>query len=59
LGALSENQFDQINLRIASRIIFSLKNHYDEQFKIVFDAIRELLEPPDATSKEIGFHAKE
>jgi hypothetical protein len=33
--------------------------HHGEQFEAVFDAIRQLLQPPDAPSKEIGFHAKE
>ena len=36
-----------------------LENHYDDQFKIVFDAIRQLLEPPESPTKEIGFHTKD
>jgi hypothetical protein len=42
-----------------SRKVGILENHYDEQFKIVFDAIRQLLEPPEVPTKEIGFHSKE
>jgi len=42
-----------------SRKVGILENHYDEQFKIVFDAIRQLLEPPELPTKEIGFHSKE
>ncbi len=35
----------------------SLESKYDQQFKAVFDAIRELMEPPTAAQKrEIGFH---
>ena len=35
----------------------SLESRYDQQFKAVFDAIRELMEPPTAAQKrEIGFH---
>lgn len=30
---------------------------HDEQFKLVFEAVRQLLEPPDKPTKEIGFRA--
>ena len=32
-----------------------LENKYDAQFKVVFDAIRQLMAPPDKKKKEIGF----
>jgi hypothetical protein len=32
---------------------------YDAQFKVVFDAIRQLMTPPDYPKKEIGFRVKE
>lgn len=32
---------------------------HGEQFEVVFDAIRQLLEPPEVPTKEIGFHSKE
>lgn len=32
------------------------ENKYDSQFKVVFDAIRELLAPPQKSKREIGFH---
>jgi len=39
-----------------SRKLDSLEKKYDEQFKVVFDAIRELMAPPDHTKKgTIGF----
>jgi len=35
-----------------------LEQKYDHQFKIVFDAIRELMSPPPAKIKPIGFRPK-
>ncbi len=32
-----------------------LEKRYDAQFKVVFDAIRELMSPPRSSSKPIGF----
>lgn len=34
-----------------------LEKKYDRQFKIVFDAIRELMTPPEPKRKKIGFRA--
>jgi hypothetical protein len=34
-----------------------LERKYDGQFKVVFDAIRQLMEPPKATRARIGFQA--
>jgi hypothetical protein len=40
-----------------ARKLASLERKYDEQFRAVFDAIRELMEPPTpAQKREIGFH---
>ena len=36
-----------------------LEQKYDEQFKIVFDAIRQLMIPPAKPRKKIGFEVKE
>lgn len=36
-----------------------LERKYDRQFKIVFDAIRELVSPPIPPKKEMGFRVKE
>lgn len=36
-----------------------LERKYDRQFKIVFDAIRELVIPPTQPKKEMGFRIKE
>src|SRR4030066_1067479 len=36
-----------------------LEKKYDAQFKVVFDAIRELIAPPDKPRKKIGFSVKE
>jgi hypothetical protein len=37
----------------------ALEERYDEQFKVVFDAIRALMEPPEKPKKKIGFEVKE
>ena len=37
----------------------ALEERYDEQFKVVFDAIRALMEPPEKPRKKIGFEVKE
>ncbi len=36
--------------------ILQIEKKYDGQFKIVFDALRALLEPPEKPKKKIGFH---
>ena len=36
-----------------------LEKKYDVQFKVVFDAIRELMVPPEPKKKKIGFIARE
>lgn len=35
--------------------IEELEVHYDEQFRIVFEAIRQLMKPPEPPSRKIGF----
>ena len=43
-----------------SRKLAELEAKYDSQFKVVFEAIRQLMAPPPAPRKpEIGFHVKE
>jgi len=34
----------------------ALEKKYDVEFKIVFDAIRELMIPPEPARRRIGFH---
>ena len=36
-----------------------LEAKYDEQFRVVFEAIRQLMTPPDPPSKQIGFKVRE
>ena len=36
-----------------------LEKKYDDQFRVVFDAIRQLMKHPEATKREIGFRSKE
>jgi phage regulator Rha-like protein len=38
------------------RKIEAMERKYDQQFKVVFEAIRKLLEPPPASKRQIGFH---
>jgi hypothetical protein len=42
-----------------SRKLNDLEKKYDRQFAVVFDAIRQLMEPQKTTRKRIGFHVKE
>jgi len=41
------------------RRLDALEERYDEQFKIIFDAIRALMELPEKPKKKIGFEVKE
>jgi hypothetical protein len=41
------------------RKLAALEKKYDEQFKIVFEAIAELMTPPEKTRRKIGFEVKE
>jgi hypothetical protein len=36
-----------------------LEKQYDAQFKVVFDAIRQLMTPPEPNKRKIGFLAEE
>ncbi len=42
-----------------SRRLDELERKYDIQFKAVFDALRELIAPPDPPKRSIGFHVRE
>src|SRR3990172_3174314 len=42
-----------------SRKLDALEKKYDYQFKIVFDAIRQLMAAPEPREKKIGFRVKE
>ena len=41
------------------RKLAALEKKYDDQFKVVFEAIRQLMIPPEKPKKKIGFEAKE
>ena len=41
-----------------ARKLEALEKKYDAQFKVVFDAIRQLMSPAETKPKEIGFHVK-
>ncbi len=42
--------------RELARKLAELEQKYDKQFKVVFDAIRELMSPPKKERRQIGFH---
>jgi hypothetical protein len=42
-----------------ARKLEELEKKYDEQFRVVFDALRELMTPPDTPRKQIGFNVRE
>jgi hypothetical protein len=42
-----------------ARKLDALEKKYDAQFKVVFDAIRELMTPPEPARRQIGFHSHE
>jgi hypothetical protein len=42
-----------------ARKLAALEKKYDAQFRVVFDAIRELMAPPALKKRKIGFLVKE
>jgi hypothetical protein len=42
-----------------ARKLDALEKKYDAQFKVVFDAIRELMKPPESKKRPIGFLVEE
>ena len=42
-----------------ARKLEALEKKYDAQFKVVFEAIRQMMAPPAAPQKKIGFQIKE
>ena len=42
-----------------ARKLEALEKKYDAQFKVVFDAIRQLMAPPPPSRKKIGFQFRE
>jgi phage regulator Rha-like protein len=42
-----------------ARKMDALEKKYDSQFKVVFDAIRQLMAPPEAKKRKIGFLVEE
>ena len=46
------------NVELA-RKLESLEKKYDSKFRVVFDAIRQLMRPPESSRKQIGFKVKE
>ena len=42
-----------------ARKLDALENKYDSQFRVVFDAIRQLMAPPEPKKRKIGFLVRE
>ena len=42
-----------------ARKLAALERKYDGQFRVVFEAIRQLMAPPEPTRSKIGFRVKE
>lgn len=42
-----------------ARKLEEMEKKYDSQFKIVFDAIRQLMTPPEPKKRKIGFEVRE
>jgi len=42
-----------------ARRLDALEKKYDVQFKVVFDAIREMMKPVEPKRQRIGFHQEE
>jgi hypothetical protein len=56
--------FVQLRRMLASnedlaRKLAALEKKYDAQFKVVFDAIRQLMTPPEPNKRKIGFLVSE
>lgn len=45
------------NAELARKLV-EMEKRYDKQFKIVFDAVRQLMTPPSPRAKPIGFRPK-
>ena len=46
------------NTQLAGKLA-ALEKKYDAQFKVVFDAIRQLMTPPEPKKRKIGFLVEE
>jgi hypothetical protein len=44
--------------RDLARKVAALEKKYDARFRVVFEAIRELMEPPETPKRRIGFGAE-
>lgn len=54
---VSLRKFLDLHKELADKLK-QLENKYDYQFKVVFDAIREFMTPPESGHREIGIHTK-
>ena len=48
-----------LSVEEVARKLDSLEQKYEGKFKVVFDALRQLMTPPAQSQRQIGFHQKE
>ena len=53
---LEKKRFEVASHDELKRKLMTIEKKYDHQFKVVFDAIRELMNPPVPTKRKIGFN---
>ncbi len=58
VSSASGNSSQSVSNTDLARKLAELEAKYDAQFKAVFEAIGELMTPPAAPRREIGFHVK-
>ena len=49
----------QIVISNVARRLDKMEKKYDARFKVVFDAMRELMKPPSKLSNRIGFRSED
>src|SRR5438552_13896046 len=54
-GVLHSRRAVRVNVEIMRTFVKQLERRYDSQFRIVFDAIRELMAPETPESRPVGF----
>jgi len=48
-----------LSVEEVARKLDSLEQKYEGKFKVVFDALRQLMTPPAQPQRQIGFHPKQ
>ena len=59
MGKISWVRQTEIPLALTRQELANLRSQYDEQFQVVFEAIKQLMTPPERARRKIGFDIKE